>query len=473
LAQPASRTIDGPDRICSRSSVVAVAPSPIPRIFHRTWFGGPMPRELAEYGDTFLRHHPGWRFALWSERNLPRLRNQHLFDSAPSPAHKSDIARYEILYELGGIYVDADLECLRPFDTLLRDGATCFFVSDAPGEYGTAVLGAAPKHPLFDALVREIPAAAAAPSSEGPGRPAGPAMLTSVLHRRSQHGSDDAMLLPGEAFYAYPWSQHGQARGAPVSDAYVVRHGPASARRPGPNVPPSGGAFPEPAVGAASGSLVVTPGTVGTSGTLTVTSGPAVLTASATGGTLVTLSSGTIPHFWQRLQGSFTFPDFYAWLAEQMPRDRPSRIVEVGVYAGQSAAFLGVELMRCSRPCKIDLVGAFHGGPLALANNLRPITPVRGEIVSGDSAASAARYEDGAVDAVLLDANQDYEGVSKDIDAWRPKVRAGGILAGHDFCPKYPGVVRAVTERFARWEVWRGFEFGPDRYHYPVWQVWV
>jgi hypothetical protein len=221
--------------------------------------------------------------------------------------------------------------------------------------------------------------------------------------------------------------------------------------------------------GGSTGSVALT--SVGVGGTVTSTLGAAVFTTSATGGTVLTLSAGTIPHFWRSLRGYFTFPDFYAWLAEQMPRDRPSRIVEVGGYSGQSAAFLGVELMRCSRPCRIDLVGSFHGGPLTLANNLRPITPVLGEIISGDSAESAARYEDGTLDAVFLDAGHDYEGVSRDIDAWRAKVRPGGILAGHDFCPKYPGVARAVTERFERWDVWRGVEFGPDRYYYPVWQV--
>ena len=233
---------------------------------------------------------------------------------------------------------------------------------------------------------------------------------------------------------------------------------------------------PDAAVGSSGAEAAGSPGSValasvGGRGTVTSTSGAAVFTTNATGGTVLTLSGGTIPHFWRSLPGYFTFPDFYAWLAEQMPRDRPSRIVEVGVYSGQSVAFLGVELMRCSRPCKIDLVGTFHGGPLALANNLRPITPVRGEIISGDSAESATRYEDGTLDAVFLDAGHDYEGVSRDIDAWRPKVRPGGILAGHDFCPKYPGVARAVTERFEHWVVWRGVEFGRDRYYYPVWQA--
>ena len=50
---------------------------------------------------------------------------------------------------------------------------------------------------------------------------------------------------------------------------------------------------------------------------------------------------------------------------------------------------------------------------------------------------------------VFIDANHEYEGISTDIRAWRPKVTANGIFAGHDHWPvEYPGVVRACREEF-------------------------
>lgn len=51
-------------------------------------------------------------------------------------------------------------------------------------------------------------------------------------------------------------------------------------------------------------------------------------------------------------------------------------------------------------------------------------------------------------DLIFIDALHDYEHVKQDIGLWWPKVRIGGMLAGHDFNHKWPGVERAVAESF-------------------------
>jgi SAM-dependent methyltransferase len=61
-------------------------------------------------------------------------------------------------------------------------------------------------------------------------------------------------------------------------------------------------------------------------------------------------------------------------------------------------------------------------------------------------------------DLVFIDALHDYQSVKDDIAAWRPLVRTGGILAGHDFNHKWPGVERAVAESFDLMQI----GIGPD-----------
>ncbi len=54
-------------------------------------------------------------------------------------------------------------------------------------------------------------------------------------------------------------------------------------------------------------------------------------------------------------------------------------------------------------------------------------------------------------DLVFIDGNHEYMQVKQDITAWLPKVRPGGILAGHDYEPSMPifdGVKQAVDELF-------------------------
>jgi predicted O-methyltransferase YrrM len=45
---------------------------------------------------------------------------------------------------------------------------------------------------------------------------------------------------------------------------------------------------------------------------------------------------------------------------------------------------------------------------------------------------ASGKFADASLDFVYLDGDHQTEAVVADIDAWKPKVRSGGILAGHD-----------------------------------------
>jgi len=60
------------------------------------------------------------------------------------------------------------------------------------------------------------------------------------------------------------------------------------------------------------------------------------------------------------------------------------------------------------------------------------------------SVEAAKDFEDGSLDAVYIDAEHDEESVREDIRAWRPKIKRGGILSGHDFV--LPHISKILTE---------------------------
>ncbi|MFV8749374.1 class I SAM-dependent methyltransferase [Nannocystaceae bacterium ST9] len=64
------------------------------------------------------------------------------------------------------------------------------------------------------------------------------------------------------------------------------------------------------------------------------------------------------------------------------------------------------------------------------------------------SQAAAAELAAGSIDLVFLDGSHDRDAVAADLAAWRSRLRPGGIMAGHDFGERHPGVVEAV-EAFA------------------------
>jgi predicted O-methyltransferase YrrM len=63
---------------------------------------------------------------------------------------------------------------------------------------------------------------------------------------------------------------------------------------------------------------------------------------------------------------------------------------------------------------------------------------------------AAAVVEDGSLDFVFIDADHSYSAVMQDIAHWRPKVRKGGWIGGHDYNAKWPGVVSAVDLAFPK-----------------------
>jgi hypothetical protein len=54
-------------------------------------------------------------------------------------------------------------------------------------------------------------------------------------------------------------------------------------------------------------------------------------------------------------------------------------------------------------------------------------------MIRSDSVNGAELFNDESLDFIYIDANHKYEFVKQDMETWFPKLRNGGIFAGHDY----------------------------------------
>ena len=135
-------------------------------------------------------------------------------------------------------------------------------------------------------------------------------------------------------------------------------------------------------------------------------------------------------------------------------------VVELGFFAGRSTAVMAPICMRNNTAyhaidnCK----GVNPRDPATKAQQSRDMLKVFNDNMTAiqirayinvhiiDSAAAAELFSDESVDFCFVDASHVAEDVKRDIEAWWPKIKQGGIIGGHDYTW---GSVRGVTNKFA------------------------
>ena len=98
----------------------------IPYIIHQIWFGSKLPEVYRIWQKRLKKLHPKWQIINWTEAKLKRefpkgLINKKMFAAGKKVnnyAQMADIARYEILYKFGGLYLDYDTKCFKSFEPL-------------------------------------------------------------------------------------------------------------------------------------------------------------------------------------------------------------------------------------------------------------------------------------------------------------------------------------------------------------------
>ncbi|MFC1845761.1 glycosyltransferase, partial [Candidatus Dependentiae bacterium] len=125
-----------------------------PKIIHQICLEDQFPAAFVPYQQSWKDNHPEWQYKLWTKKDVAQLelRHRRLFDAQMTDAEKIDILKYEILYKFGGLYVDMNVESVKPFD-ILADNYDLFCALGPLDEdvlhVETAVLGSAPGHTIM------------------------------------------------------------------------------------------------------------------------------------------------------------------------------------------------------------------------------------------------------------------------------------------------------------------------------------
>lgn len=191
---------------------------------------------------------------------------------------------------------------------------------------------------------------------------------------------------------------------------------------------------------------------------------------------------------WESVPGHFDFDDIYL---EAIDRAKAgAHFVELGVLFGRSTIFMAEEIRKSRKPIAFDAVDPFYDMNLweeyeRIAESYYDYPWYRERVMAGSQVGSAheivrgtlrdlglipyvrvikalgqdvaSSYRDRSLDLVFIDADHTADGTETIIRAFLPKMKVGGLLAGHDYEGRgpdgnilWPGVKVAVQKVFGR-----------------------
>ncbi|PCI75295.1 hypothetical protein COB21_05830 [Candidatus Aerophobetes bacterium] len=151
----------------------------VPKTVHFIWVGpNNFPETSIDNVVSWVNNNPNFKFKFWTDRlrplphpsmelelvsNFPFQFFEKEFVSSTNWAEKSDLLRYEILYQQGGIYVDHDVICLNSFEELTHT-YDLFCGMEPPHQLvlNTSInlcnnlIGSAPAHPVLKETIERV-----------------------------------------------------------------------------------------------------------------------------------------------------------------------------------------------------------------------------------------------------------------------------------------------------------------------------
>ena len=187
----------------------------IPKIFHYCWFGGG-PESHAEFRKGWQQIHPNWNIRRWDEETCAEIDHPY-YRTALETKSWANAANYVRIYNLqrfGGVYLDTDVEVIKPFDDILDCPAFVGF-QIAPELYredemvNNAVWGSTPDHECLERLLWTFDVL----NGDERANISSPRLITDYLVQHGlKYGEEkvrcaDIDVYPKDVFYPYSWKE--------------------------------------------------------------------------------------------------------------------------------------------------------------------------------------------------------------------------------------------------------------------------
>jgi hypothetical protein len=340
-----------------------------------------------------------------------------------NPQQQTDILRYWLLWKKGGIWVDADIVCLRPFDFDFDEVVA--FSNSYPGNISPCVIGCRQGSPIMEEVYERC--------------------LQKLHSQKVCKGFKftafgNHVLRPlyeerPEGWTIYPrWAMHGV--GAKQLHMFTKKfvEWNADVRRPR--------FWKQNAYGYHLQHKTVN-------------------AVQGQGENRITWDKTFLGFLLRRSYGIGIKPGRAQVILKYLPRDKPCTMIEIGVSKARNAAVI----LQQRPKLKMILIDPYLAGTdhhatqakgdihFAEAQQVLAFAKDRVQFIRKLSEDAAHLIPNHSQDVVFIDGNHEQPYVERDIHHYESKVKPGGRFMGHDFGPGFPGVRQAVIDNVPNFEV--------------------
>lgn len=144
--------IDAEEAICPLEEM-----DRIPKHIHYFWFGdNEMPDKFKRNIETWYKFCPDYEITCWNENNYDVTKNRYMYQAykAEKWGFVPDYARLDVINTYGGIYLDTDVEVVKPLDNLLMYDMFCGFENAYNINFGQG-FGAVVNHAILKEMMQQ------------------------------------------------------------------------------------------------------------------------------------------------------------------------------------------------------------------------------------------------------------------------------------------------------------------------------